>query len=103
MVLNSAYCNWLQFATSCLFHSVCVSLRGLRSYAVTYVNFKIHLSKILSCQVTVSHFVTLTQDSAAPGSQSSRIVVQRLEEIFCIMEESLSDGTICCLCTTVSS
>jgi hypothetical protein len=39
--------------------------------------------------VIVSHFVTLTEDSAVPGSQSSRIVVQRLEEIFCIMEESM--------------
>ena len=38
-------------------------------------------------QVLVSHFVTLTEDSAAPGSKSSRIVVQRLEEIFCDMEE----------------
>jgi len=41
VLLYSAYCNWLQFVTSCLFHSVCVSLRGLRSYAVTYVNFKV--------------------------------------------------------------
>jgi hypothetical protein len=39
------------------------------------------------CQVLVSHFVTLTEDSAAPDSESSRIVVQRLEEIFCDMEE----------------
>jgi hypothetical protein len=31
------------------------------------------------CQVPVSHFVTLTEDSAAPGSHSSRIVVQRIE------------------------
>ena len=48
------------------------------------------------CQVIVSHFVTLTEDSAAPGSHSSRIVVQRLEEIFCIMEESMV--SVVCLC-----
>ena len=41
------------------------------------------------CQVIVSHFVALTEDSASPGSQSSRIVVQPLEEIFCIMEENM--------------
>jgi len=41
------------------------------------------------CHVLVSHLVTLTEDSAAPGSKSSRIVVQRLEEIFCVMEESV--------------
>jgi hypothetical protein len=53
--------------------------------------------KILElCQVIVSHFVTLTEDSAVPGSQSSRIVVQRLEEIFCIMEESMVN--VLCLC-----
>jgi len=48
------------------------------------------------CQVTVRHFVTLTEDSAAPGSKSSRIVVRRLEEIFCIMEESMV--SVLCLC-----
>jgi hypothetical protein len=48
------------------------------------------------CQVLVSHFVTLTEDCAAAGSQSSRTVVQRLEEIFCIMEESLV--SVLCLC-----
>ena len=47
------------------------------------------------CQV-VSHFVTLTDDCAAPGSHSSRIVVQRLEEKFCIMEESMV--SVLCLC-----
>jgi len=34
-------------------------------------------------------FVTLTKDSAAPGCKSSRIVVRRPEEIFCIMKESI--------------
>ena len=48
------------------------------------------------CQVTVSHFVTLTEDSAAPGSQSSIIVVQTLEERFCIMEKSIV--SVLCLC-----
>jgi hypothetical protein len=48
------------------------------------------------CQVIVSHFVTLTEDSAAPGSKSSRIVVQRLEEKFCIMEKSMV--SVLCLC-----
>ena len=38
-----------------------------------------------SCQPVV----TLTEDSAAPGSHSSRIVVQRLEEVFCSMEKSM--------------
>jgi len=41
------------------------------------------------CQVLVSHFVTLTEDSAAPGSHNSRIEIQTLEEIFSIMEESM--------------
>ena len=45
-----------------------------------------------SCQPVV----TLTEDSAASGSQSSRIVVQRLEEKFCIMEESMV--SVVCLC-----
>jgi hypothetical protein len=44
----------------------------------------------------VSHFVTLTEDCAASGSQSSRIVVQRLEEKFCIMEECIV--SVVCLC-----
>jgi len=35
------YCSWLQFVTSCSFHFVCVSLWGLRSYSITYVNFKV--------------------------------------------------------------
>jgi hypothetical protein len=38
-----------------------------------------------SCQP----FVTLTEDSAGSGSRSSRIVVKRLEEKLCIMEESM--------------
>jgi hypothetical protein len=46
------------------------------------------------CQVLVSHSVTLTEHSAAPGSHSSRIVVQRLEGIFCVMEESKRIDTI---------
>ena len=37
------------------------------------------------CQVFVDHFVTLTEVCAALGSHSSRIVVQRFEEIFYIM------------------
>ena len=45
-----------------------------------------------SCQPVV----TLTEDSVAPGSHSSRIVVQRLEEKFCIMEESMV--SVVCLC-----
>jgi len=50
----------------------------------------IHLLEVLSCvRFFVGHLVTLTEDSAAPGSWSSRIVVQRLEEIFCDMEESM--------------
>jgi len=40
-VLYSTYCSWLQFVTSCSFHSVCVSLWDLRSYSITYVNFKV--------------------------------------------------------------
>jgi hypothetical protein len=48
------------------------------------------------CRVLVSHFVTLPEDSAAPGSKSSRIVVQRLEEELCIMEESMV--SVVCLC-----
>ena len=48
------------------------------------------------CQVLVRHFVTLTEDSAAPGSKSSRIVVQRLEEIFCDMEEIMVSCVIEC-------
>ena len=41
MVVYSTYCIWLQFVTSCSFHSVCLSLWGLRSYSITYVNFKV--------------------------------------------------------------
>ena len=48
------------------------------------------------CQVIVSHFVTLTEDSAAAGSKSSRIVVHRLEVKFCIMEECIV--SVLCLC-----
>ena len=48
------------------------------------------------CQFLVSQFVTLTEDFAAPGSKSSRIVVQRLEELFCIMMDSLV--SVVCLC-----
>ena len=36
------------------------------------------------------------RSSAARGSKSSRIVVQGLEEIFCIMEESMV--SVVCLC-----
>jgi len=48
------------------------------------------------CQVLVSHFVTLIEDFAAPASKSSRIVEQRLEEIFCVMEEIMV--SVMCLC-----
>jgi hypothetical protein len=48
------------------------------------------------CQVLVSHFVTITENFAVPGSQSCRIVVQRLEEIFHIMEEI--KVSVLCLC-----
>jgi len=39
---------------------------------------------------------TLTDHSAASGSKSYKTVVQRLEEIFCIMEESMV--SVVCLC-----
>ena len=52
------------------------------------------------CQVTVGHFVTLTEDSAAPGSKSSGIVVQRLDETFCIMEESMSESQYAAIALT---
>jgi hypothetical protein len=39
--LHFTYCNWLNFGTSCVFYSACVSLWGLRSYLGTYVNFKV--------------------------------------------------------------
>jgi len=58
-------------------------------FRYTYQNFEL-------CQVIVNHFVTLTDDTAAPGSQSSKIVVQRLEEVFCIMEKSMV--SVVCLC-----
>ena len=48
------------------------------------------------CQLLVSHFVTLTEDSAAPGSKSFRTVLQRLEEIFCVIEKSMV--SVMCLC-----
>ena len=35
------YSTYLQFVTSCSFHSVCPSLWGLRSYSIMYVNFKV--------------------------------------------------------------
>ena len=44
----------------------------------------------------VSFFVTLSEDSAAPGSKSFRIVVQRLEEKYFIMEERMV--SVVCLC-----
>jgi hypothetical protein len=47
--------------------------------------------------VSVSHFVTVTEDSAAPGSNSSGAVVKRLEEKLCIMEESMV-SVVCCVC-----
>jgi hypothetical protein len=53
-------------------------------------------SCVKMCQVPFSHFVTLAEDSAAPGSHNSRIVVQRLGGIFCIMEES--KVIVLCLC-----
>ena len=53
------------------------------------------------CQVLVRHFVTLTEDSAAPGSKSSRIVVQTYEEIFCVMEESMV--SVVCIQDEISS
>jgi hypothetical protein len=40
------------------------------------------------CQVLVSHFVTLTEDSAAPGSKSFRIVVQRLKKYFALWRKA---------------
>jgi len=56
-------------------------LGSVRMFCIRYTY------EVLSCQVTVSHLPTLTEDSAHPGSLSSTIVVQRLEQI-CIMEES---------------
>ena len=41
--------------------------------------------------VIVRHFVTLPEDSAAPVSKSSRIVVQTLKEKFCIMEKTCAE------------
>ena len=46
-----------------------------------------HIGSLELCLVFVRHFITLTEDSADPGSESFRTVVQRLEEIFCVMEE----------------
>ena len=54
------------------------------------------IKRLELCRVLVSHFVTLSEDCAAPGGQSSRIVVQRLEEKICIMEESMV--SVVCLC-----
>jgi hypothetical protein len=41
VLLYSTFRIWLQFVTSCSYHSACVSLRGLRSYSITFVNFKV--------------------------------------------------------------
>jgi len=41
VVLYCMYCSWLQCVTSCTFHSVCVSLSGLRLYLTTYMNFEL--------------------------------------------------------------
>ena len=61
-----------------------------------YANGHTLIGSLELCQVLVSHFVTLTEDPPAPCSKSSRIVVQRLEEIFCDMEESMV--SVICLC-----
>jgi hypothetical protein len=53
------------------------------------------------CHDLVSHFVTLTEDSAAPSSQRPIIVVERFEEVFCIMEESTVSVLCLCLCVCV--
>jgi hypothetical protein len=39
--MHITYCSWWHSVTSCSFHSVCVSLWGVRSYSITYVNFKV--------------------------------------------------------------
>ena len=68
---------------------MCYSVCGMFNhiYVISMFSSRYTYQKSELCQVIVSHFVTLSEDSAAPGSQSSRSVVQRLEEIFCIMEE----------------
>jgi hypothetical protein len=65
-------------------------------YVISMFSFRYTYPNLEPCQVLFSHFVTRTEDSAAPGSQSSRIVVQRFEEIFCIMGESMV--SVLCLC-----
>jgi len=65
-------------------------------YVISMFSFRYTYQNLELCQVLVSHFVTFTEDSAAPGSQSSRTVVQRLKEIFCIMEERMV--SVVCLC-----
>jgi len=71
--------------------SVCFLFRTGRILKWTYTYWK-SWAVSSSCQA----LVILTEDSAAPDSKSSRIVVLRLEEIFCIMEESMV--SVLCLC-----
>jgi hypothetical protein len=47
---------------------------------ISIFSFRYIIESLHLCQVLVSHFVTLTEDSAASGSKSSRIVIQRLGE-----------------------
>jgi len=68
----------------------------IHMYVNSVFSFRNTYQKSELCQVIVSHFITLTEDSAASGSHSSRIVVQRLEEIFCIMEEIMV--SVVCWC-----
>jgi hypothetical protein len=75
----------LMYISFCL----CITVRSASVFNCLCEFLDTLIKSVELCQVLVSHFVTLTDDSAAPGSQSSRIVVHRLEEIFCIMEESM--------------
>jgi len=70
-----------------MFDPMCVM--NMFSFRYTYQSLEL-------CQVIVRHFVTLTEDSTPPASQSSRTVVQRLEDKFCIVEESMV--SVVCLC-----
>ena len=83
-------------------------------YVISMFSFRYIYQNPELCQVLVSHFGTFTEDSTALGSQSSRIVVQRLEKKilhyagkhgeFCVLE-CAQEQDLCvhrnrtCVCT----
>jgi hypothetical protein len=85
--------------------SCCVQFAHAKSHVCDqYVFFQTHLSNVLSCVRFLSaillHSLKILQLLAV---RVPEIVVHRLEETFCIMEESMVSVLSVCVCVCVRS